>query len=103
VLQKIIRVFVEVFVYHDRHTLFALEESGPPSDDLHLRVPVENPALINLDLPLPSLIGVIERRKILTCTQINKNNKSKSLSDYAQRDLSVVTRRPGILDMQGFK
>jgi hypothetical protein len=30
VLQKIIRVFVEAFVSHDRHTLFALEESGPP-------------------------------------------------------------------------
>jgi hypothetical protein len=29
VLQRIIRVFVEVFVSHDRHTLFALEESGP--------------------------------------------------------------------------
>jgi protein-arginine kinase len=30
VLQKIIRVFAEVFVSHNRHTLFALEESGPP-------------------------------------------------------------------------
>jgi hypothetical protein len=30
VLQKIIRVFVEAFVSHDRHTFFALEESGPP-------------------------------------------------------------------------
>jgi hypothetical protein len=29
-LQKIIRVFVEAFVSHDRHTLFALEGSGPP-------------------------------------------------------------------------
>jgi hypothetical protein len=29
VLQKIIRVFVEAFVSHDRHTLFALEESEP--------------------------------------------------------------------------
>jgi hypothetical protein len=29
-LQKIIRVFAEAFVSHDRHTLFALEESGPP-------------------------------------------------------------------------
>jgi hypothetical protein len=29
-LQKIIRVFMEAFVSHDRHTLFALEESGPP-------------------------------------------------------------------------
>jgi hypothetical protein len=30
VLQKIIRVFAESFVSHDRHTLFTLEESGPP-------------------------------------------------------------------------
>jgi hypothetical protein len=28
VLQGIIRVFAEAFVSHDRHTLFALEESG---------------------------------------------------------------------------
>jgi hypothetical protein len=31
VLQKeLIRVFAEAFVSHDRHTLFALEESEPP-------------------------------------------------------------------------
>jgi hypothetical protein len=30
VLQRIIRVFVEAFISHDRHTLFALEGSGPP-------------------------------------------------------------------------
>jgi hypothetical protein len=69
-----------------------------------MRVPVGNPALIGLDLPLTVLISVAgRRRKILTCTQINKNNKSKSLSDYAQQELSVVTRRPRILDIQGFK
>jgi hypothetical protein len=74
------------------------------SDDLHLRVLVGNLALIDLDLPLSTLVGVTgRRRKILTCTQINKNNKSKSLSGYAQQDLFVVTRRPRILDMQGFK
>jgi hypothetical protein len=65
---------------------------------------VGNSALIGLDLLLTALIGIAERRrKILTCIQINKNNKSKSLSDYAQQDLSVVTRRPRILDMQSFK
>jgi hypothetical protein len=74
------------------------------SDDLHLRVSIGNPVLIGLDLPLPSLVGITERRrKILTCTQINKNNKSKNLSDYAQQDLSIAIRRPRILDMQGFK
>jgi hypothetical protein len=30
VLQRIIRVFAEAFVSHDRHTLFSLEESGLP-------------------------------------------------------------------------
>jgi hypothetical protein len=30
VLQRIIRVFAEAFVTHDRHTLFALEDSEPP-------------------------------------------------------------------------
>jgi hypothetical protein len=30
VLQRIIRVFAKAFVSHDRYTLFALEESGPP-------------------------------------------------------------------------
>jgi uncharacterized radical SAM superfamily protein len=29
-LRKIIRVFAKTFVSHDRHTLFTLEESGPP-------------------------------------------------------------------------
>jgi hypothetical protein len=29
-LQSIIRVFVEAFISQDRHTLFTLEESGPP-------------------------------------------------------------------------
>jgi hypothetical protein len=29
VFQRIIRVFAEALVSHDRHTLFALEESGP--------------------------------------------------------------------------
>jgi hypothetical protein len=27
---KIIRVFMEAFISHDRHTLFTLQESGPP-------------------------------------------------------------------------
>jgi hypothetical protein len=29
-LQEIIRAFAEAFISHDRHTLFALGESGPP-------------------------------------------------------------------------
>jgi hypothetical protein len=35
-----------------------------------MRVPIGNPALISLDLPLVALVGITERRrKILTCTQ----------------------------------
>jgi hypothetical protein len=30
VLQKIIQSIMEAFISHDNHTLFALEESGPP-------------------------------------------------------------------------
>jgi hypothetical protein len=30
VLQKIIRVYAEAFVSHDRHIFFTLEESEPP-------------------------------------------------------------------------
>jgi hypothetical protein len=53
------------------------------SDDLHLRVLVGHVALIGLDLSLTALVAVVEeRRKILTCTQINKHNKNKNLSDY---------------------
>jgi hypothetical protein len=29
-IQRIIRVFAEAFISHDRYTLFALDESGPP-------------------------------------------------------------------------
>jgi hypothetical protein len=49
------------------------------SDDLHLRVLVGNPALIGLDLSLTALVGVTgRRRKILTCTQINKIIRAKA-------------------------
>jgi ABC-type taurine transport system ATPase subunit len=35
-----------------------------------MQIPVENPALIGLDLPLTALVGVTRRKmKILTCTQ----------------------------------
>jgi hypothetical protein len=87
-LQKIIRVFFEsVHLSRHAHTLRP-RRKWASSDDLHLWVPVGNPALIGLDLLLTALIGIIRRRKILTCTQINKNNKSKNLSDYAQQNLS---------------
>jgi hypothetical protein len=85
------------------HTFYPRREWAS-SDDLPLWVPVGNPTLIGLDLPLTALIGIARRRrKILTYTQIHKNNKSKSLSNYAQQDLSVATWRLRILDMQRFQ
>jgi hypothetical protein len=61
------------------HTLRPRKEWAS-SDDLHLRVPVGKPALIGLDLPLTALTDITgRRRKILTCTQINKYSKSKKL------------------------
>jgi hypothetical protein len=77
-LQRIIQSFAKAFISHDKHTLFAIEESGPPRMTSTLRVSIGNPTLIGLDLPLAALIGVVERRrKILTCRQ-DKNNKRKS-------------------------
>jgi hypothetical protein len=38
--------------------------------DLSLRIPIRCPALIGLNLPLTTLIGITEKRKkVLTCTQ----------------------------------
>jgi hypothetical protein len=51
-----------------------------------------NSSLIGLALPLTTIINVAGRRRnILTYTQAYKNNKSKSLTNYAQHNLSVVT------------
>jgi hypothetical protein len=93
--------YVSVRLSRQTHTLRTRRE-WTSSNDLHLRAPVGNTTLISLDLLLTVSIAR-RRRKIPTCTQINKNNKIKSLSNYAQQDLSVVTQRPQILDMQGFK
>jgi hypothetical protein len=74
------------FIPHSQaHTLRPRRECLS-SDDLHIRVPVGNPTLIGLDLPLTALIGVTRKRrkKILTCTH-TRYSKSKSLSNYAQK------------------
>jgi hypothetical protein len=77
VLQKIIRVCGSVCLSRYAHALRPRREWAS-SDDLHLRVPVGNPTLLGLDLPLTALVGVARRRrKILTCTQI-KTTKSKA-------------------------
>jgi hypothetical protein len=51
-----------------------------------MQVPVGNPTLISLDLTLTSLIGIIRRRKILTCTQTryNKNDSSEQASPISE-------------------
>jgi hypothetical protein len=73
------------------HTLCPRREWAP-LDDLRFWVPVGYPALISLDLPLTTLVGVTERRRnILTITQIVQKQQEESLSDYAQQDLSIVT------------
>jgi hypothetical protein len=53
------------------------DRSGPPTDNPHQHWKEEHPHL-----------------------HIDKNNKSKSLSNYAQQDLSIATQGPQILDMQ---
>jgi hypothetical protein len=72
------RVFTEaIHLSYHAHTLHPKRERAS-SDDLHLRVPVGNPPLIGMDLPLITLIGVAERRSnILTCTKI-KTTRAKA-------------------------
>jgi hypothetical protein len=42
----------------------------PSISALSLRIPIQYPTLIGLDLPLTTLVGIIEKRKqLLTCTQ----------------------------------
>jgi hypothetical protein len=42
----------------------------PSSGALSLRIPVHSPTLINLRIPLTTLIGITGKRKrFLTCTQ----------------------------------
>jgi hypothetical protein len=98
-LQKIIQSFAEAFVSHDKHTLFALEESGL------LRWPA--PTIPNRE-PSPHRSGSFtdsphrrHRKEEDPHLHINKKIiRAKSLSDYAQQDLSVVMWRPQNLDMQ---
>jgi hypothetical protein len=58
------------FLSRQAHTLHHRREWAP-LDDLCLWLPVGNPALISLFLPLIALIGITgrRRREILTCTQ----------------------------------
>jgi hypothetical protein len=61
---------------HDKNILLALEKNASLGH-LCLRVPVENPTHIDLDLLLIILVGIVGRRKIPTYTQ-KIYNKSKA-------------------------
>jgi hypothetical protein len=95
--QRIIIVFAEAFVSHDRHALRPRREWAS-SDDLHLWVPVGNSALISPDLPLIALVSIARRRrKILTCTEIHKKHEQKleqlCLTRLIRRDLKTTNSR----------
>jgi hypothetical protein len=63
----------------------------PSINILSLRITVRSPTLIGLDFPLITLVGIVSKRKqFLTCTQ--KISRA-SLSDYAQQDLSMTTKK----------
>jgi hypothetical protein len=87
------------FIPHSQaHTLHPRRECLS-LDDLHIWVLVGNPILIDLDLPLTTLIGVTRRRKkILTCTH-TRYSKSKAwaitLRKLIRHDLKATK-----LDMQ---
>jgi hypothetical protein len=68
-LQKIVYSFFKWFLSRQAHTLRSRRD-WTPSDDLSLRVPIGNLALIDLDLPLIALDDIAERRrrKIINCT-----------------------------------
>jgi hypothetical protein len=52
----------------------------PSISDLSLRIPIRCPALIGLNLPLTTLIGITEKRKkVLTCTQETTRAKLERL------------------------
>jgi hypothetical protein len=57
-----------------------------------LRIPVQSPTLIDLDFPLITLVGITRKRKqFLTYTQ--EKSHEQICSDYAQQDISKVTKR----------
>jgi hypothetical protein len=64
---------------------------------LSLSIPVQCPTLIDLDLPLASLIGITrKRKKLLTCTQETTRAKLERL--HSTRLIKVFKRPP--LDIQ---
>jgi hypothetical protein len=62
---------------------------------LSLRIPVWNPTLIDLDFPLTTLIGIVDKRKqFLTCTQKIARAKLEQLHSarLIQGDQKITTR-----------
>jgi hypothetical protein len=64
---------------------------------LSLRIPVQCPTLIGLDLPLATFIGIAGKRKqLLTCTQeiIRAKLERLCLARLINRHQKITTRNP---------
>jgi hypothetical protein len=95
---RYIRVLQKHCLSRQAHTLRPRREWAY-SDDLHLRVPVGNPALISMDLPLTVLVGVAGRsRKILICTQTKQKSQKQKIEQlrstrFTRHDLKAMNSR----------
>jgi hypothetical protein len=64
-------------------------------DAISLRIPVWGPTLTGLDLPMTTLIGIVDKRKqILTCTQETTRAKLEQLCSgrLIHGDQKITTR-----------
>jgi hypothetical protein len=76
---KDILEFAEAGITLVQCILFILE-GNPSISTLSLRIPVQCPTLIGLNLPLASLIGIAEKKKkLLTCTPETTRAKLEQL------------------------
>jgi hypothetical protein len=67
----------------------------PSISALSLRIPVRCPTLIDLDLPLTTLVGITgKRKKLLTCTQETTRVKLERLrlTRLIHGDQNITTR-----------
>jgi hypothetical protein len=67
----------------------------PSISGLSLRIPARHPTFIDLDLPLTSLIGIIDKRKkLLICTQETTRAKLERLQStrLIHSDQKTTTR-----------
>jgi hypothetical protein len=73
----------------------------PSIDTLSLRIPVQSPTLISLDLPLTTLVGITRKRKqILTCTQETARATLDQLRStrFIHGDQQITTRHAKVLN-----